>query len=68
MWEENWDVLSLYRDNHDQWRMGPAGPYALDMNVFHAELNDLGIQGEKRQEWKRKLRTISKAAYRELKQ
>lgn len=39
VWDENWDVLHLFMQNMTQFRMGSIGPYALDLTVFHHELN-----------------------------
>ncbi len=61
-------MLQLYRDNADQWRVGPAGPYALDLNVFNHELREMGILGDERKEWLAKLRLIGQAALHEMKQ
>lgn len=65
MWEENWDVFNLYQRNHDQWRMA-MGPVGLDMMVFNYEMEELGVTGEKREEWRQKLRVIASAALIEL--
>lgn len=39
VWEENWDVLELYRQYSTQWRMAANGPVALDFAIFLHELD-----------------------------
>lgn len=68
MWEENWQVFSFYRQFHDQWRMGPAGPYALDLPFFISEMKERGIVGEEREIWLFKLRIIANQAQIEMHQ
>lgn len=58
-------MLKLYERNHDQWRVG-MGPVGLDMNVFFREMDEMGVVGDQREEWRQKLRVIASAALIEL--
>lgn len=66
MWEENWPVFDFYREFCDQWRMGPCGPYALDLPFFVGEMKERGIVGEERADWLNKLRIIARQAKIEM--
>jgi hypothetical protein len=43
VWDENWDVIELFRLYSRQWRMAMNGPVALDYTVFHHELDRKGV-------------------------
>lgn len=43
VWEDNWDVIELFRLYSRQWRMAMNGPVALDYTVFHHELDRKGV-------------------------
>lgn len=62
VWDENWDVLQLYRQYSSQWRASGHGLYALDLNVFHHALDRKGVVGEEFDEYLEKLSTIESAA------
>lgn len=62
VWHENWEVLQLYSRNCDQWRVGPSGPYALDLNVIYRDLDDHGITGEDRVAMLTQLRKVVRRA------
>lgn len=42
------------------------GPVGLDMNVFFREMDEMGVVGDQREEWRQKLRVIASAALIEL--
>lgn len=66
VWGENWEALVVYQQNSNQWRMGPAGPYAFDMVVFRHELDRRGLTRERYDEMLWALRTIESAALAEI--
>lgn len=66
MWDENWDVLHLYRNNSTQWRVSMAGPYALDMSVFHHELDRKKVPEDEYDDMLWKLAIIESAALKHL--
>jgi Phage related hypothetical protein (DUF1799). len=66
VWEENWDVLHLFMRNATQWRMSMAGPYALDMTIFHHELDRKKVPDEDYDEMLWKLGIIEPAALKKL--
>lgn len=46
VWEESWDSILLFRQFSSQWRFGPNGPAALDLNVFQNVLDKRGVSRE----------------------
>lgn len=66
MWIENWEVLTWFRTLMSQFVHNGYGFTRLDYNVAYRELDDMGIQGEQRSEWKRKLRVLEDAALGEM--
>jgi len=62
VWDENWDVLLLYRQFASQWRMGGHGPAALDFTVFFHELDRKGVSADEYDEYVDKLRIIESNA------
>lgn len=43
---DNWTAIELFRLYSDQWRLGPNGPVALDLNVFQHHLQRIGVEGD----------------------
>lgn len=66
VWDENWDVLAMFRSYASQWRIGPCGPMALDYGVFQHAMERKGITGDEYDEWIDKLSTIENAALKHL--
>lgn len=66
VWEENWDVLQLFADYSNQWRMGAGGPIGLDYNVFHHALDRKKLSPSEYEEWFDNLRIIENAALQQL--
>lgn len=66
VWEECWDVLTLFRMNCTQWRVSMAGPYALDLTVFHHEMDRKKVEEEKYDEMLWMLGVIEAAALKHL--
>ena len=62
VWEENWDVIELYRQYSSQWRMAMNGPVALDFTVFHHELDRKRVPDELYDVYVWKLKTIEQSA------
>lgn len=62
VWDENWDVIHLYKRYSRQWRMAMNGPVALDMNVFHHELTRKKVPDDEYDEMIAKLNVIESEA------
>jgi hypothetical protein len=62
VWDENWDVLSLYRQYSTQWRMGGHGPAALDFLVFFHELDRKRVSEDEYDDYVDKLQIIESEA------
>ena len=69
VWEENWDVLSLFRRNIDQWRMHPSGtPYALDLNVFYSDMAVRKVPPDEQERLLSQLQLVKDAALEVMRQ
>ena len=66
VWDDNWDVLLLYRQYRSQWRVGMNGPFALDMNVFQHALDRKQVSGEQYDEMIFKLSIVESEALKWL--
>lgn len=66
MWEENWDVIELFRLYSTQWRASAHGLVGLDFNVFHHALDRKGVTGAEFDEWISKLVVIESAALAQI--
>lgn len=66
VWDENWDVLHLFRQYSTQWRVGAAGPIGLDFNVIHHALDRKGVKGDEYDEFIADMRIIEAAALRKI--
>lgn len=66
VWDENWDVLTLYSRLRTQWRVGMGGPIGLDMTVFFHELDRKKVPPELYDDMLWKLQIIEGAALTQL--
>jgi hypothetical protein len=66
VWEENWDVIHLFKLYNNQWRMGPAGPVGLDFGVIHHALDRKGVTGDAYDDFIYDMRILEEAALTEL--
>lgn len=66
VWHENWEIVHWFRTMLTQIVHNGYGYTRLDYNVAYREFDDMGLQGEQRQEWKRKLRVLEGAALSEM--
>lgn len=58
VWDENWDIVMWFRTMFSQFEHNGYGYTRLDYNVVYREWDDMGIDGQQRVEWKRKLRVL----------
>jgi uncharacterized protein DUF1799 len=66
VWDENWDVLSLYAKYMTQWRSGFNGPYALDYQIFFHELDRKDVPADEYDDYTDKLSVIESAALKQI--
>ena len=66
VWDENWDVLHLYRTYDTQWRVGMGGPTGLDMMVFLHELDRKNVPDDIYDDMVWKLSIIETAALKQM--
>lgn len=62
VWNENWDVVSLFITYQSQWRVGMNGAIGLDFNVFHHALDRKGVSTNEYDDFIQKLRVIEAEA------
>lgn len=66
VWDENWDVLHLFRLYSTQWRVSMGGPVGLDFSVLHHALDRKGIKGDEYDTYIANLRIIESAALQQI--
>lgn len=68
VWEDNWEVLSLFRRNCDQWRVGPNGPFGLDLNVIYTDMAVRNVLPARQEQLLQQLILVKDAALEVLRQ
>lgn len=66
VWPENWEIVQWFRTVQSQFEHNGYCYVRLDYSIAYRDFDDMGITGEKRNEWKRKLRILESAALNEL--
>lgn len=62
LWSENLPAFNLFVSVANQWRVGGAGPYALDYNVLFHEMDRMGLDREEYDRLFEDIRTMEAAA------
>jgi hypothetical protein len=66
VWDENWDVLTLFAKYMSQWRMAMNGPVALDYHVFFHEMDRKQVPPDIYDDYTNKLAVIENAALKHI--
>lgn len=66
VWDENWDVLTLFAKHMSQWRMAFNGPVALDYTIFFHELDRKKVPDDLYDDYTDKLSVIEDEALKHI--
>jgi hypothetical protein len=62
VWPENWDAAMLFASIANQWRVGMAGPIALDYGVLFARMDRLRVPDDEYEQLFSDVRELEAAA------
>lgn len=65
-WEENEKFIMFFDTIRTQFRYTQGFATGLDYNVVHRELDDIGLTGAERDEWKAAVRVMERVALSHL--